>query len=234
MNTKTNTLLAISIAAILTLSIVTIGEIPQAMADKKDNDKKNHDKKNGFNKDFKELSKKPDFESNSCITTPFASNLSPDALDALDCKMQAWLDNKGKSLVYKIVIDGMELIDSDANTQDDLYQLHIHKITSETEIKGPHQLNVFRGPGFDDADLVVQPVQGELDGIWDDGDENITYGEPDNSHTLIENLGNLCEGKIFAAGHGDVEDVPGHHAPYIKMLLEPTKEGNKVCKKLGF
>jgi hypothetical protein len=240
MQTKTNTLLAISIAAILTLSVAAIGEIPQVAAnkyDKDDHDKKDHDKKNGFNKDFKEFSKKPDFESKNCIVTSYATNnLSPEALASLDCSMQAWLDHKGESLVYKITISGMELIDSDDNIHDDLYQLHIHKNTSGTPEapKGPHQLNVYRGPGFNDADLIVLPVQGELNGIWDDGDENLSYGEPDNSHKLSEDLQLLCDGQIFSAGHGEVEDTPGHHAPYIKMLLEPTKSGEKVCKKLGF
>lgn len=226
MNTKTSLLLAISVAAILSLSVVAIGEIPQAAADK--DDKKDHDKKNGFNKDFKEFSKKPDFESKNCIVTGFASNLSPEAQEALDCSMQAWLDNKGKSLVYKIAISGMELIDSDANTQDDLYQLHVHKniLGTPENPMGPHVLDVYRAPTFGDADLVVLPVQGELRGIWDDGDHDPLTAE--------NNIELLCSSQIFAAGHGDVEDTPGHHAPYIKMSLEPTKSGEKVCKKLGF
>jgi len=112
MQTKTNTLLAISIASILTLSVTAIGEIPQATADKYD--KQDHDKKNGFNKDFKDFSKKSNFESKNCIVTSYATdNLSPEALASLDCSMQAWLDHKGESLVYKITISGMELIDND-------------------------------------------------------------------------------------------------------------------------
>lgn len=227
MNSKTNTLLAISVAAILTLSVVVIGEIPQAAADK--DGKKDHDKKNGYDKDFKKFSKKPDFESKNCIVTSYATdNLSPEALDSLNCSFYAWLDHKGKSLVYKISISGMELIDSDAITQDDLYQLHIHKNidgTSENP-KGPHVLDVYRAPTFGDADLVVLPVQGELRGIWDDGDHDPL--------TANNNIELLCSSQIFSAGHGDVEDTPGHHAPYVKMLLEPTKSGEKTCKKLGF
>jgi len=226
MISKTSTLLAISIAVILTLSVVAIGEIPQAAADK--SDKKDHDK-NGFNKDFKELSKKPDFESKNCFVTDAAtSHLSPEAQEALDCSIQAWLDNKRKSLVYKIAISGMELIDSDANTQDDLYQLHIHKKTGGTSENptGPHVLDVYRGPTFGDADLVVLPVQGELRGIWDDSDHDPL--------TANNNIELLCSSQIFSAGHGDVIDHDTHHAAYIKMVLEPTKEGDKVCKKLGF
>ena len=223
LNQKTKSLLAISVAAIFSLTVVAVSTLPNAIAD--DDSKKLH------------FAKNPDFVSHDCIVTGFATaNLSSEALAALDCNMQAWLDNKGTALQYQIQISGMELIDTDDDTQDDLYQLHIHKNTTGTteDPKGPHQLNVYRGPAFDDADLIVLPVQGMLVGIWDDGDENLSYGEPDNSHKLTEDLQLLCDSQIFAAGHGDVEDVPGHHAPYIKMLLEPTSEGLKACKKLGF
>jgi hypothetical protein len=129
---------------------------------------------------------------------------------------------------------------SNTDTQDDLYQLHIHKfndVAIPENPKGPHVLNVYRAPGFDDADLVVLPVQGELNGIWDDGDFNDAYDAGDQSEKLSDNLQNLCESKIFAAGHGDgldSDDPHPHHAPYIKMLLEPTKDGQKICKKLGY
>jgi hypothetical protein len=224
MNFKTRSLLAIAFGTVLSLSVLSIASIPQATADD-DERSKDH------------FSKRPDFVSENCIVTSFATNnLSPEALDSLDCKMQAWLDNKGKSLKYKIEIAGMELINSNASTQDDVDGAHIHKMTAGIveNPKGPHQLNVFAHPGFDDSDVVIKPVQGIIKGIWDDGDENLSYGEPDNSHTLTENLQLLCEGKVFSAVHGDAEDTPGHKAPYLKMLLEPTKDGEKVCKKLGF
>ena len=77
-------------------------------------------------------------------------------------------------------------------------------------------------------------MQGIVKGIWTDADENMTYGEPNNSHTLTENLGLLCDGKVFSAVHGEFADGPGHKAPYVKMVLEPTKQGNKICNKLGY
>lgn len=216
MRTKTN-VLVFSLAAILALSVVAMGEIPQAEADK-DQPKK------------LKFKKKPDFVSDTCIVTSYATNLPIENYNELDCKMQAWLDKKANGLKYEIQIIGMELIDSNASTQDDLYQLHIHKNTLGTpeNPKGPHVLDVYRAPQFGDADLVVLPVQGELRGIWDDGDHDPLTDE--------NNLERLCNSEIFAAGHGDfIDDTPpGHHAPYIKMLLEPTKEGDKVCKKLGF
>ena len=239
MNTKTSTLLAVSIAAILTLSVVAVGEIPQALADK--NEYKN-DYDHGDSKKSK-FHKKPSFVSESCIITPFAEDFLPqESLNALDCKMTAWLDKKGNALKYRIEIAGMELIDSNTDHHtpdgalDDIDGMHIHKMTNDDFLnpKGPHQLNVFGNPGFDDFDVVVRPAQGIVKGIWSDGDENTSYGEPDNTHTLTENLELLCEGKVFSAVHGEIEDRPDHKAPYVKMVLEPTKQGNKICDKLGY
>jgi hypothetical protein len=233
--TKTNALLTISIAAILTLSVVAIGGIPQVAADKDDWDDDREKPKH----------QKADFESKECIVTGFATNNLPqESLDVLDCKLQAWLDKKGKALHYQFQITGMELVDSNTNHDnpdgllDDIDGMHIHKNTSPDGTpqnpKGPHQLNVFGNPGFDDSNVVIKPVQGIVKGIWTDADENLSYGEPNNSHTLTENLQLLCEGKIFSAVHGEFEDTPGHKAPYLKMLLEPTKDGEKICKKLGY
>ena len=212
MQIKTN-VLVFSLAAILTLSIVAMGGIPEAVADKDHDDK---EKKLKFKK-------KPDFVSESCILTSYAT----DNLDMLDCKMQAWLDKKANGLKYEIQITGMELIDSNNNEVDDIDGSHIHKNTLGTESNpmGPHVVDAFGKPGFKDSDIVIQPVQGIIAGIWDDGDQ------PEG---LTDNLGLLCEGKIFSAVHGDAEDGPDHKAPYLKMLLEPTKQGEKLCKKLGF
>ena len=61
MQTKTN-VLVFSLAAILTLSIVAMGGIPEAVADKDDPKKL-------------KFKKKPHFVSESCIVTGFATNL---------------------------------------------------------------------------------------------------------------------------------------------------------------
>jgi len=141
--------------------------------------------------------------------------------------MKAWLDKKANGLKYEIQITGMELIDSNSDEVDDIDGVHIHKHTSnpETNPKGPHVVDAFGNPGFKDSDVVIQPVQGIISGIWNDGDQ---------PEALTDNLGLLCEGKIFSAVHGDFEDTPGHKAPYLKMLVEPTKKGDKICNKLGF
>jgi len=241
MNSKTKAFFVITMVTILSVSLITAGGIQPAVADKDDDD---HDDKKKL-----KFKKKPSFVSESCIITSFAEEHLPSKnYEELDCKMTAWLDKKGNALKYKIQVSGMELVDSNTEHHsddaphvidgalDDIDGIHIHHITNDdvTNPKGPHQLNTFGNPGFDDSDVIVKPVQGIVKGIWTDADENMTYGEPNNSHTLTENLGLLCDGKVFSAVHGEFADRPGHKAPYVKMVLEPTKQGNKICNKLGY
>lgn len=213
LNQRTKTFFAISIAAVFSLSVIAMSEMPQAIAA---NDK----------------GSKPDFASSECIITGFGQKyLSGD----VDCQIQAWLDN-GKHLRYKYIISGMELSDTNSDSSDDIDGIHIHK-ANPPEIdpanpKGPHVLNVFGHPGVDDRSAVAIPKLGMIMGVWDDKDENLSYGEPDNSHKFTENLELLCNGQIFTAVHGTEEDVPGHNAPYLKMVLEPTANGIKACEKI--
>jgi len=200
-------LFGLSTAVLLTISVVSLAYTNTVFAEDKQ----------------LEFPDEPHFVSKACIMTSFATdNLPQESLDNLDCKFEAWLDYQSVAMQYRITITGMQLIDSNGTTEDDVNQLHIHKNTLGTaeDPRGPHQLNVFREPNFDDSDVVIKPVQGVIEGIWDDGDENLSFGEPDNSHTLTENIELLCNNNIFAAAHGDVEDRADHKAPYIKMLLE--------------
>jgi len=45
---------------------------------------------------------------------------------------------------------------------------------------------------------------------------------------------NTVKDRIFTAVHGDLEDRPHHKAPYMKMILDPTDKGEKLCEKLGY
>lgn len=245
MNTKLKTSALIAITALLAISVVAISEMPVAKAEKEhDGGGHSYKKKTRFHDDREDSDqkqpwfrflKKADFESSECIITGFADNLPAESRENLDCQVKAWLDNRAKALEYKIKIAGMEMVDSNSDESDDIDGAHIHNNPSgATNPTGPHQLNVFGNPGFDDSDVVLYPVQGIIRGVWTDGDENTSYGEPDNSHKLSNNLQLLCEGKVFVAVHGDIEDNPGHHAPYVKMVLEQTKDGQKICKKLGY
>jgi hypothetical protein len=215
MNQNTKTILAISIATVFSLSVVAINGIPQATAEK---------------------FKNPDFESDDCIVTGFGEDLEEQTGEKLNCKMQAWLQEKGKHLKYQIKISGMELKDTNSDSVDDVDGMHIHKMTNDdvTNPKGPHQLNIFGHPGVDDSSNVAISKKGIGQGLWDDKDETLSYGEPDNSHKLSENLGLLCEGKAFSAIHGQNEDRPGHNAPYMKIVFEPTEKGLQLCEKLGY
>ena len=221
---------AVSLAAIFSISLVSIGDMPQAIADEDKHDDKQ--KKLKFDK-------KPSFVSEDCIITNFEAieyeeftSPSEDFIRELDCEMKAWLDKKGAGLKYKIKISGMELIDSNTihhfdGSFDDIDGIHIHKMNQDTDVTnpmGPHVLDTFGNPQFGDSDVVVKPVKGIVKGVWDDGD--IPY-------TLSENLDLLCDGRIFTAVHGEEEDRADHKAPYMKMVLEPTKQGKKICDKLG-
>ncbi len=230
MNYKTRMMFAVSLAAIFSISLASIGDMPQATADK--------DKHNDKQKKLK-FDKKPSFVSKDCIITDFDAieyeefdPPSEDFIRGLDCEMKAWLDKKGTGLKYKIKISGMELIDSNTTHHfdgsfDDVDGIHIHKMNQDADVTnpmGPHILDTFGNPQFGDSDVVVKPVQGILKGVWDDGDI---------PHALSENLDLLCDGRIFTAVHGEEEDRADHKAPYMKMVLEPTKQGKKICGKLG-
>ena len=205
MQTKTN-LLVFSLAAILSLSVVALGEIPQAVADKDDHD------------DQKKLKfkKKVGFTADLVIVNPVA------APDGAAATAEFWLDKHGESLKYKISIENMD-ISGFGDPSDDVTKLHIHE-----SHHGAHVLNVYKAPGQDDNDLVVKPTKGIIKGIWDDGDENQSYGGHNNSETFTSQLENLCSGELFVMIHGD------GGAGALKGSIEPTKQGEKICNKLGF
>jgi len=205
MQTKTN-LLVFSLAAILSLSVVAMGELPQAVADKKDHD----DEKKKL-----KFKKKADFTAELGAV----GTVTPEGATAT---AEFWLDKKGEALKYKISIENMDISGfGDAN--DDVTKLHLH----ESE-HGAHVLNVYKAPGQDDDDLVVKPTKGTIEGIWDDGDENQTYGGHNNSETFTSQLETLCDEGLFTMIHG----VGG--AGVLKGSIELTKQGEKACNKLGF
>ena len=195
-----------SLAAILSLSVVTMGEIPQVTADKDDHD------------DQKKLKfkKKVGFIADLIIVN---SDVAPDGAAAT---AKFWLDKHGEALKYRISIENMD-ISGFGDSSDDLTKLHIHE-----SHHGAHVLNVYKAPGQDDDDLVVKPTRGIIKGIWDDGDENQSYGGHNNSETLTSQLENLCSGKLFVMIHGD------NGTGVLKGSIEPTRQGEKICDKLDF
>lgn len=134
-----------------------------------------------------------------------------------------WLDKHGEALKYRISIENMDISGgATSETSDDVSKLHLHEGTGNA-----HVLNVYKAPGQDDNDLVVKPTKGIIKGIWDDGDENLTYDDHhNNSQTLTSQLKNLCDGNLFTMIHGD------GGAPALKGFIESTSHGEKICKKL--
>ena len=218
MQTKTN-VLVFSLAAILSLSVVAMGEIPQAIADKDDDH--NDQKKLKFKK-------KADFVADCGPTMN-----TPTGVD-WDCKASFWLDKKGENLKYKIQIQNMDLttwqtIDTAA---DDVGKVHLH-----TDDDG-HVLNVWKAPIEDDEQLKVIPSKGILKGIYDDSDVTSAedaaaggIGHHDVSKPLTENIDDLCNGNFFVMIH---EDPSLGGKGVLKGYAEPTKQGEKLCNKLGY
>lgn len=208
MQTKTN-VIVFSLAAILALSVVAIGEIPQAIADK------DHDEKKKL-----KFKKKADFTAELIVV----NSAAPEGAAAT---AEFWLDKKGKALKYKISIENMD-ISGFGDPSDDVSKLHLH----ESEHKA-HVLNVYKAPGQDDDDLVVKPTKGIIEGIWDDGDENLTYDDHhNNSQTLTSQLETLCDDGLFTMIHGN--DGLGNQPGVLKGDIKATKQGDKACNKLGF
>ena len=218
MQTKTN-VLVFSLAAILSLSVVAMGELPQAVADKDHDDK---EKKLKFKK-------RADF-------TADCDRINTGIPTDWECTASFWLDKKGENLKYKIQIQNMDLTgwQSPGDTTDDVGKVHLHdsQIKETGSGMGDHVLNVWKAPIEDDAQMKAIPSKGILKGIYDDGDvtpsSNTSIPSQDRSKPLTENLEDLCNGDFFVMIHEAAG--PG----VLKGSLEPTKQGEKICNKLGY
>jgi len=224
MQTKTN-LLVFSLAAILSLSVVAMGEFPQAIADKDQDD--HHEKKLHFKK-------KADFTADCGPTMN-----TPTGVD-WDCKASFWLDKNGENLKYKIKIQNMDLTGwqtvhydhegnlDDAGAADDVTGVHLHDAALGNGVTGPHVLNIWKAPIEDDAQMKTYPSKGIIKGIYDDGD--VTPHDTSVHHgaslALTDKVGDLCNGDFYVMIH----QGPG----ILKGDAIPTKQGEKLCKKLGF
>ena len=214
MNSKTQLLFAMSIAAILSVSLITAGGIQQATAD---------DDRHDDNRELK-FDKKPAFKADcDQINTGLETDW--------ECKALFWLDKKGENLKYKIKIDNMDLTgwQTVSTTLDDVGKVHLHN----EELNNAHVLNVWKAPIEDDEQMKAVPSKGVLKGIYDDSDitseqdaQDGNIGHHDTSKPLTENLDGLCNGSFFVMIHEAAG--PG----VLKGFLEPTKQENKICEKL--
>jgi len=221
MQTKTN-VLVFSLVAILALSVVAIGGIPQAVADKDDHDDKD--------KDHDDKNKKLKFKKKADFTADCGPTMNIPADVNWDCKASFWLDKKGENLKYKIQIDNMDLTgwQSPSDADDDVTGVHIHDAALGDGTTGPHILNVWEAPIEDDAQMKAYPSKGIIKGIYDDSDvtphnAGVHHGE---SLPLTDKINDLCNGDFYVMIH----QGPG----VLKGDAIPTKQGEKLCKKLGF
>lgn len=199
MQTKTN-VLVFSLATILALSAVSVMSLQEA--DAADNKWK-----------FKKV---PSF-----TATLSTVSSTPEGFEGT-ATAKFWLDKHGEALKYRISIENMDISGgATSDTSDDVTKLHLHE-----SHHGAHVLNVYKAPGEDDNDLVVKPTKGIIKGIWDDRDENQSYGGHNNSETLTSQLKNLCEGNLYTMIHGD------GGVGVLRGDIEPTSHGEKICKKL--
>jgi len=197
---KTQAFFAVSIAALLAISAVSVIPLQEAEASGK----------------HKEFEKKSSFTATltSVPSTPVGFDGTATA--------KFWLAKDGEALKYEISIENMDISGgATADTSDDVTKLHLHEGHHNA-----HVLNVYKAPGQDDNNLVVKPTKGIIKGIWDDGDENLSYGGHLNSHTLTSQLGELCDGNLFTMIHGD------GGVGVLKGFIEPTSKGEKICSKL--
>lgn len=238
MQTKTN-VLVFSLAAILTLSLVAMGGIPQAAADK------DHDDKEDFKKNFP---KKPHFKSADCrvamptmipmVESQLGITVNPDGtLDGADCTVKASFNKKADALKYRIQITGMDVVDDDANPLNDIGKMHFHRAASfmmnnpDNPMGPEHILNIFKLPAMDDDHLVVKPTKGVFKGIWDESDTVDREGHHDDTYDISAEITQetFCQGEAFLMVHGTAPDggLPG----FIKAAIQPTDAGEKFCEK---
>lgn len=140
------------------------------------------------------------------------------------------LDDDELKLAYSIETD-MDLNAgfpvTGASDEDDVTKIHLH--SAPPGIAGPHVLNVYKLPAQDDGDLAVRPLQGRVDGLWDDGDLSDGLPPGPASAPLSDFLDELCDGNIYVNVHGTGDQGPGA----LRGNLEPTRRGERVCRALA-
>lgn len=213
-NRTSQTLLGISVAAILTISVFSVVGVQEADAD-------------GFN-GLKGLLKKtknnePHFKTD--ITNANTVPLVPDK--GFSGNAKAWLvyEDGEIKLKYRIKTN-MDLNPGWALTADDVddvTKIHLHN--AEPGVAGEHVLNVYKAPAQDDDDLVIKPAKGVIRGLWDDNDLSEGLPAGPASEQFSDLLGELCDGNIYANVHGTGDQGPGA----LRGNFEATDRGEKIC-----
>lgn len=229
MNSKnTKTLLGISIAAILAISVFSVIGVQKVAAD----DDKDDGKK--IWKFFKKFTKRADFVAKmNTAQIPEADRPT----DREKTGMAKFNFNKDSSkLEYTLMVNGLDLAGlATESTDDDVTKIHFH--AAPPLIAGDHVLNVLLGPCEDDLEMSYFAQTGKVTGAWDDSDvsnseEKCRFlgsipGPAGTSKSLTSQLEALCTGEVYVnvhTTHGPAGEIRGQ--------VEPTKHGKKICEEL--
>jgi len=230
LQTKTN-VLVFSLAAILSLSIIAMGEIPKAEADD-----------NKIWKFFKKFSGKADFVA-KMDTSQIPDGDLPPGFDRGKTGMAKFSFDKDLSkLQYVLKFEGLEL-EGDSLTEDDVItKIHFHE--NAPGVGGPHVLNVFGPPCNADLEMSFLAATHTMTGAYDDRDvkteqENCSVAadpsgrDGPDTDSLSEKLQALCDGNLYVNVHSSATSETDSKGE-IRGQIEPTKRGEKICNKLGF
>jgi len=196
----TKTILGISIAAILAISVVSVSAFPNALAKQES---------------------QPDF----VAELQGKQQTVPEERGGGHGKAYFWFtekdtgDGNEPALTYKIQVSKNLYITDAKGNGDLLNKIHLHN--NSTGQAGPHVLNIFGLPAEDDIDLVVDANARTFEGIWDDGDKNFdavgnSNRQAGDSVSLNDEdpltgnipLEELCEGNLYVNIHS-VKHGPG-------------------------
>lgn len=198
------TVLGLSIAAILAISVVSISTMPNA---------------------FAKQEPQPDF----VAKLQGKQQTVPEEKGSGHGKAMFWFTDSG-DLAYTIKVSKNLVVSWDGKSSkgnsDEVTKIHLHNnIPGQA---GPHVLNIFGLPSEDDLDLDVDVNARTFTGIWDDGDANdlLPLGpSPNDSIPLSEALDELCKGNLYVNLHSE------NHGPgALRGQIIPTSD---ACESLG-
>ena len=147
---------------------------------------------------------------------------SPDGVSSASGTATLSLNDTQDQLSYMITFSGIDLDGlqtSDPN--DDATGLHLHVGAAGTN--GPHTLNILAAPSEDDDDLIVDPVAGTLQGIWDDSDVVASPPfSPGDTKPLSDFINDLLAGNLYFQLHTTGFPAPDTGELRGQVVPEPT------------
>jgi len=184
-----NTVLGLSIAAILAISIVSVTALPDA---------------------FAKQVPAPDFEAK----LQGKQQTVPEERGGGHGKASFWLIEEANepALQYTIEVSKNLYIEEAKGTGDLITKIHLH--SQDPGVAGPHVLNIFGAPSEDDKHLTVDKDARTFSGIWDDGDafDVGSNGRTPNDSVALNDfdtltgqipLDGLCDGKLYVNIHSE-------------------------------